>query len=161
VTLFSFVWLSFQKQKPDMGRLHLWCNRLRLLATSSMTNKQNNNAIHNDYIESNHDYICLETFSGRKNPFAWFHISSLYFHTTYNMNECNKWNCQCGRIKHRKKLKSQIIHWDVCADNQWRTRSLSQSENSWKKPTGHCEGPTRQQWEMMVDPYVYGYILQP
>jgi len=45
-------------------------NRLRLLATSSITNKQNHNVIDYDYIVSNHDhnrdYICLETSSERK-----------------------------------------------------------------------------------------------
>ena len=60
---------------PDMGRLQHSCNRLRLLATCSITNKQNYNVIDCDYIESNHnynrDYICLETSSERKgNPFA-------------------------------------------------------------------------------------------
>jgi len=53
----------------DMGRLRHKCNRLRLLATCSITitNKQNNNVIDfaYDYIKSNHDYnrdyICLET----------------------------------------------------------------------------------------------------
>ena len=45
-------------------------NRLRLLATCSITNKQNHNVIDYDYIVSNHDhnrdYICLETSSERK-----------------------------------------------------------------------------------------------
>jgi len=67
-----------------MGRLHHECNRLRLLATGSITititNKQNDNVIDYEYIESNHDYnrdyICHETFSQRKqNPFARFHVS--------------------------------------------------------------------------------------
>ena len=40
----------------DMGRLQHKCNRLRLLATCSITNKQNHNVIDYDYIESNHDY---------------------------------------------------------------------------------------------------------
>jgi len=37
---------------PDMGRLHHKCNRLRLLATCSITitNKQNNNVFDCDYI---------------------------------------------------------------------------------------------------------------
>jgi len=54
----------------DMGRLHHKCNRLRLLATCSITitNKENDNVIDYDYIESNHDYICLETSSERKQP---------------------------------------------------------------------------------------------
>jgi len=63
----------------DMGWLHHKCNRLRLLATCSITitNKQNYNVIDCDYIESNHDYnpdyMCLETSSEQKqNPFAWF-----------------------------------------------------------------------------------------
>jgi len=60
-----------------MERLQHKCDRIRLLATHSITNKQNRNVIDYDYTESNHDYnrdfICLETFSGRKqNPFAWF-----------------------------------------------------------------------------------------
>jgi len=39
-----------------------------------ITNKENNNVV--DYIESNHNYICLETSSEQKqNPFAWFDIS--------------------------------------------------------------------------------------
>ena len=52
-----------------MGRLHYKCNRLRLLATCSITitNKQNHSAIGYDYIVSNHDYnrdyIRLETSS--------------------------------------------------------------------------------------------------
>jgi len=64
------------------GAITSQCNRLRLLDTCSITNKQNNNVIDKDYdyIESNHDYnrdyICLETFSERKqNPFAWFDVS--------------------------------------------------------------------------------------
>jgi len=65
-------------------RLQHKCNRLRLLATYSitiaLTNKQNHNVIEYDYIESNHDYncdyICRETPSGRKqNTFAWFDVS--------------------------------------------------------------------------------------
>ena len=67
---------------PDMGRLQQKCNRLRLLATCSITitNKQNHNVIECDYVESNHDYnrdyICLETSSERKrNPFAQFYVS--------------------------------------------------------------------------------------
>jgi len=66
----------------DMGRLHQKCNRLRLLATCSITitNNQNRNVIDYDCIESNHnynrDYVCLETSSERKqNPFAWFDVS--------------------------------------------------------------------------------------
>jgi len=64
-----------------MGRLQHKCNRLRLLATCSITititNKQNHNVIDYDYIESNHDYnrdyICLETSSERKQtPYACF-----------------------------------------------------------------------------------------
>jgi len=40
-------------------------------------NKQNHNVIDYDYIESNHDYICLETSSERKqNPFALFDVST-------------------------------------------------------------------------------------
>jgi len=41
-----------------MGRLQHKCNRLRLLATCSITNtnNQNHNVIDYDYIESNHDY---------------------------------------------------------------------------------------------------------
>jgi len=65
-----------------MVRLHYKCNRLRLLATWSITitNKQNHNVIAYDYIESNHDYsrdyICLETFLERKqNPFALCDVS--------------------------------------------------------------------------------------
>ena len=56
----------------DIGRLQHKCNQLRLLATCSITiaNKQNNSVIDYDYIKSNHDcnrdYICLETFSERK-----------------------------------------------------------------------------------------------
>jgi len=44
--------------QSDMGRLQHKCNRLRLLATCSITitNKQNLNVIHYDYIASNHDY---------------------------------------------------------------------------------------------------------
>jgi len=68
--------------QSDMGRLQYRCNRLRLLATCSITitNKQNRNVIDNDYIESNHDcnryYICLETSSERKQiPLAWFDVS--------------------------------------------------------------------------------------
>jgi len=55
-----------------MGRLQHKCNRLRLRATCSITitNKQNHNVIDYDYIESNHDYnhdyICPETSSERK-----------------------------------------------------------------------------------------------
>jgi len=63
-----------------MGRLQHKCNRLRLLATCSITNKQNHNAINYDYIESNHDYnldyICLDASSERKQTrFAWFDVS--------------------------------------------------------------------------------------
>jgi len=67
--------------KSDMGRLHHKCNRLRLLATCSITitNKQNHNVIDYDYVESNHDYsrdyICLETSSERKqSAFALFDV---------------------------------------------------------------------------------------
>jgi len=58
--------------------------RLRLLSTCpiTITNKQNHNVIDYDYdyVESNHDYnhdyICLETSSERKQmPFAWFDVS--------------------------------------------------------------------------------------
>jgi len=55
-----------------MGRLQHKSNRLQLLATCSITNKQNHNVIDydDDYIVSNHDYnrgyICLETFPERK-----------------------------------------------------------------------------------------------
>jgi len=66
----------------DMGRLQHECNRLRLLATCSITikNRQHYNVIDYDYIESNHDnnrnYICLEIFSERKQAqFAWFDVS--------------------------------------------------------------------------------------
>jgi len=39
-------------------------------------NKQNHIVIYHDYIESNHDYICLETSSEQKqNPFVWFDVS--------------------------------------------------------------------------------------
>jgi len=54
------------------GRLHPQCNRLRLLATCSITitNEQNHNVIDYDYTESNHnynrDYIGPETPSKRK-----------------------------------------------------------------------------------------------
>jgi len=46
-------------------------------------------------IESNHDcnpdYICLKTSSEQKqNPFAWFDVSTVYFQTTYDMNQRNK-----------------------------------------------------------------------
>jgi len=61
-----------------MGRLQHECNRLRLqlLATHSITNKQNYNVIDYDYIESNRDYICLEISSEQKQtPFAWFDVS--------------------------------------------------------------------------------------
>jgi len=63
--------------ESDMGRLHHKCNRLRLLATCSITitNKQNHNVIDYDYIESNRDHNCLETFSERKQKsFAWFDL---------------------------------------------------------------------------------------
>jgi len=65
---------------PDIGQLQYECNRLRLLATCSITNKQNYNVIDYDYIESNHDYnrdyICLEISLERKQaPFAWFDVS--------------------------------------------------------------------------------------
>ena len=66
----------------DIGQLQHKCNRLQLLATSSITitNKQNHNVNDYDYIENNHDYnrecICLETFSERKQtPFVWFNVS--------------------------------------------------------------------------------------
>jgi len=50
------------------GRLQHKCNRLRLLATCliTITNKQNHNVIDYDYIESNRDYIYVETSSGQK-----------------------------------------------------------------------------------------------
>jgi len=63
---------SVSHSGSDMGRLHHKHIRLRLLATCSITitNKQNNNLTDYDYTESNHDYnrdyICLETFSERK-----------------------------------------------------------------------------------------------
>jgi len=78
-----------------MGQLVHKCNRLRSLATCSITitNKQNHNVIDYDYIESNHDYNreynCLQTSSERKqNPFAWFDVS--VFSGKQDMNECNK-----------------------------------------------------------------------
>jgi len=60
--------------QTDTGQLQHKCNRLRLLATCSITitNKQNHNVIDYDYhyIVSNHDYnrdyVCLETSSERK-----------------------------------------------------------------------------------------------
>ena len=40
-----------------------------------------------DYIESNHDYNrdynCLETFSEKKKPFAWFHVSIISDNVRY------------------------------------------------------------------------------
>jgi len=39
-----------------MGRLRHKCDRLRLLATCAITNKQNLNAVDHDYIESSHDH---------------------------------------------------------------------------------------------------------
>jgi len=76
-----------------MGRLQRKCNRLRLLATCLITNTQNTDVFDYDYIESNHDYnrdyICLGTFSEKKqNPFAWFHVSILS--GNIDMNEYNK-----------------------------------------------------------------------
>jgi len=72
----------FAYQIADTARLQHKFNRLRLLATCSITitNKQNHNVIDYDYIESNQDcnrdYICLETSSERKQtPFAWFDVS--------------------------------------------------------------------------------------
>jgi len=63
----------FPSLQADMGRLQHKCNRLRLLATCSITNKQNQNVIDYDYTDSNHDYnrdyICLETHSERKPHF--------------------------------------------------------------------------------------------
>jgi len=66
---------------PDTGRLQHKCNRLRLLATCSITitNKQNHNIIDYDYIESIHDYncdyICLETSSEvMQTLFVWFDV---------------------------------------------------------------------------------------
>ena len=62
----------FMRMRADMERLQHKCNRLRLLATCSITitNKQNPSVIDYDYIVSNHDYnhdyICLETSSERK-----------------------------------------------------------------------------------------------
>jgi len=54
-----------------MGRLQHKYNQLQLLATCSITNKQNHNVI--DYTESDHYYVCLKTSSERKQtPFAWF-----------------------------------------------------------------------------------------
>jgi len=55
--------------EAEMERLNHKCNRLRLLATFpiTITNKQNNDVINYDYIESyrnyNCSYICLETLS--------------------------------------------------------------------------------------------------
>jgi len=69
----------FELWWADMGRLQHKCNRLRLLATYLITNKQNHNEIDYNYIESNHDYnrdyICLETSSERKQIlFVWFDV---------------------------------------------------------------------------------------
>jgi len=77
-----------------MGRSQHKCNRLRLLAAWSITNKQNHNVIDYDYIESNHDYnrdyICLETSSERKQtPFAWFDVS-IFRQDTILMNAINE-----------------------------------------------------------------------
>jgi len=76
-----------------MGRLQHKSNRLRLLATCSITitNKQNHNVIDCDYIESNHyynrDYIFLQKSSERKqNPFAWFD-ESIFQARTSAINE--------------------------------------------------------------------------
>ena len=73
---------STVKLQADMGRLQHKCNRLRLLATCSITitNEQNHNVIDYDYIETNNDYnrdyIGLQTSSERKqSPFAWFDVS--------------------------------------------------------------------------------------
>jgi len=53
-----------------------------------ITNKQNHNVFDYDYIESNHDYICLEISSNRKpNPFAWFDVS--IFSDNKGLNQCN------------------------------------------------------------------------
>jgi len=60
------------RSQAHLGRLQHRFNRLRLLATCSITitNKQDHNAIDYDYIESNldynRDYICLQTSSERK-----------------------------------------------------------------------------------------------
>ena len=144
-----------------MGQLHHKC----MLATCSITttNKQNNNVIDYDYIESNHDYnrdqICLETFWERKeNSFAW-----CYFQTTRDMNECNKRNYQSIRMKHRKK-RNNITYWLLCRQQtSCVTRSLSQGENvCWKKLTGHFGGGAlantqKRTWEVMVNPDVDAY----
>jgi len=66
------IFVTLRILTADMGRLQHKCNRLRLLATCSITitNKQNHNVIDYDYIESNHDYyrdyFCLQTSSERK-----------------------------------------------------------------------------------------------
>ena len=71
-------------------------NRLRLLATCSITNKQNHNVIDYDYIVSNHDhnrdYICLETSSERKEKKNICSFMYVYFQTTYDINQYNKRN---------------------------------------------------------------------
>jgi len=80
----TITWQQTFRKSPDMGRLQHKCNRLRLLATCSITitNKQNHNVIDYDYIvldydhDYNLDYICLEISSERKQtPFAWFDVS--------------------------------------------------------------------------------------
>jgi len=46
-----------------------------VIVKCSITNKQNHNVIDYDYIESNHDYICLEKSSERKQSlFVWFDV---------------------------------------------------------------------------------------
>ena len=90
-----FPWIldkNFTDLCADMGWLQHNCNRLRLLATCSITitNKQNHNVIDYDYIESNHDYNrdynCLETYSERKQP----HLHSLML-SIFSDNIRYKW----------------------------------------------------------------------
>ena len=71
-----------------MGRLQHKCNRLRLLATCSITimNKQNHNVIDYNYIESNHDYNREITFvlnhPQKENETHLHSFMSVYFQTT-------------------------------------------------------------------------------
>jgi len=100
--------------------------RLRL----RFANEQNNNIIDYDYIESNQhynrDYICLETFSKRKQkPIC--KLSRKYIFRTYDLMECNKRNCQRVRFKYREKEKSHQLLSEIFVQttNQLRNRSLS------------------------------------
>ena len=103
-----------------------------------------------DYIESNHDYNrdynCLETFSEKK--------TICVVSRKYNFRQRTIWMnaiCETTKLQRLSTEKNKNHCWLRCLCRQQTScvdRSLNQGGRlSWKKPTGHCGGPTSQHSE--------------